>query len=246
MPEELIDRHARGAGENVLSSRHVRAARRDRHQDRLGDRRKAMVEDRFGHMKHNLRWRRFMRRGLRGLPQRILASLRRFQSCKAFQVAEREKSCARSMSDDVTSGEKTLTEKNRRRYAVEARPRGDTSTAIDSPRGSPESRSRDATSQKRKNRPLGIDTCNAAYFSVPCGTRGLYLENVPRGTFPTSNRSDILIIFSPPTRIRGRKNVDQTSHRGFVSTPRGSFLRCAILPRSRLLSTASPVGRSCS
>jgi hypothetical protein len=37
---------------------------RDRENERLGARRKAFVEPRFGHMKHNLRWRQFMRRGL--------------------------------------------------------------------------------------------------------------------------------------------------------------------------------------
>jgi len=36
----------------------------DRQHDCLGARRKAFVEGHFGHMKHNLRWRQFMRRGL--------------------------------------------------------------------------------------------------------------------------------------------------------------------------------------
>lgn len=36
----------------------------DRRTDRFGALRKADVEPRFGHMKHNLRWRQFMRRGL--------------------------------------------------------------------------------------------------------------------------------------------------------------------------------------
>jgi len=38
---------------------------RDRHRDGLGGRRKVMVDGRFGHMKHNLGWRRFMRRFMR-------------------------------------------------------------------------------------------------------------------------------------------------------------------------------------
>jgi transposase len=36
----------------------------DRETDNLGAKRKTDVEPRFGHMKHNLRWRQFMRRGL--------------------------------------------------------------------------------------------------------------------------------------------------------------------------------------
>jgi len=38
--------------------------RHDRQRDQLGARRKALVEGHFGHMKHNLRWRHFTRRGL--------------------------------------------------------------------------------------------------------------------------------------------------------------------------------------
>lgn len=38
--------------------------RLDRQTDQFGALRKADVEPRFGHMKHNLRWRQFMRRGL--------------------------------------------------------------------------------------------------------------------------------------------------------------------------------------
>jgi transposase len=37
---------------------------RDRRTDRFGALRKVDVEPRFGHMKHNLRWKQFMRRGL--------------------------------------------------------------------------------------------------------------------------------------------------------------------------------------
>jgi transposase len=38
--------------------------RHDRHHGRLGGKRKAFIEGHFGHIKHNLRWRQFMRRGV--------------------------------------------------------------------------------------------------------------------------------------------------------------------------------------
>jgi transposase len=38
--------------------------RHDRQHDRLGGKRKAFIEGHFGHIKHNLRWKQFMRRGV--------------------------------------------------------------------------------------------------------------------------------------------------------------------------------------
>ena len=68
----------------------------DRRTDRFGARRKGDVESVFGHMKHNLRWRQFVRRGLAACRSEFrilcaainLAKLARMLATKALGVAQ--------------------------------------------------------------------------------------------------------------------------------------------------------------
>jgi len=68
----------------------------DRRTDRFGSRRKGDVESVFGHMKHNLRWRQFARRGLVACRSEFrilcaainLAKLTRFLASKGCGVAQ--------------------------------------------------------------------------------------------------------------------------------------------------------------